>query len=69
MKSGNAIPNRMIVYVRDVMNITGRAERYCRNLMDQICHRFNKPKNSLVTIDEFCEFTGLKKEDVWQYLK
>lgn len=63
------VPNRIVVYARDVENITGRRERAARDLLRRIREANGKRAGQFVTVSEFCQFTGLKKEDVEQFLK
>ncbi len=62
------IPNRMVIYPKDVMNITGRRERTARKLLTRIRKKLNKEKNAFISLEEFCSFTGLKPDHVTQYL-
>lgn len=62
------IPNRIVIYTKDVMNITGRKERAAKKLMAQIRKQYNKKRGGFISIDEFCEFTSLKKESVTVFL-
>lgn len=62
------IPNRIVIYTKDVMNITGRKERAAKRLMAQIRKKYNKKRGGFISIDEFCEFTMLKKESVSAFL-
>jgi hypothetical protein len=63
------VPNRIIIYTKDVVNITGKKERTARNLMSRIRAANGKSKSDLITIDEFCAFTRLKPEHVITFLK
>lgn len=63
------IPNRIIVYPRDVMNITGRGEHAAINLLTKLRKDLKKPLRSLVTVEEFCEYTGIKENQVRPFLK
>jgi hypothetical protein len=63
------LPNRIIVYTKDVVNITGKKERTARNLLARIRKANNKSKTDLVTIEEFCAFTRLRPEHVITFLK
>jgi hypothetical protein len=63
------VPNRIIIYTKDVINITGKKERTARNLMSRIRAANGKSKSDLITIDEFCAFTRLKPEHVITFLK
>ena len=55
---------RIVVYPKDVMTITGRSEKYSRNLLKQIKQQLDKEKHQFVTIYEFCQFTGMDSEQV-----
>ena len=55
---------RIVVYPKDVMTITGRSEKYSRNLLKQIRQQLDKEKHQFVTIYEFCQFTGMNAEQV-----
>ena len=62
------IPNRIVIYAKDIMNITGRKERAARKLLARIRKKYKKKKGEFISIDEFCEFTSLKKESVREFL-
>jgi len=62
------IPNRIVIYAKDIMNITGRKERAARKLLARIRKKYNKKKGDFLTITEFCEFTGIDKELVKSFL-
>jgi hypothetical protein len=62
------IPNRIVIYTKDVMNITGRKERAAKKLMAQMRKQYKKKRGGFISIDEFCEFTSLKKESVNAFL-
>lgn len=62
-------PNRMVIYPKDIMKITGIQDaRTARKFLDKIRKRFKKEKGSLISLDEFCDFTGFKEERVSRYL-
>ena len=62
------IPVRIVIYAKDVINITGRKERAAWKILAQIRKKYNKEKGQFVTIDEFCEYTGIKEERVLPFL-
>lgn len=55
---------RLCVYPKDVQRITGKSERYGRMLLIKIRERFNKEEHQFVSIQDFCNYTGLKKDEV-----
>ena len=59
---------RLCIYPKDVQVVTGRSERYGRSLIRQIKKKFSKENHQLVTIDEFCSYTGLCVNSVRQVL-
>jgi hypothetical protein len=59
---------RICIYPKDVQVVTGRSERYGRNLIRQIKKKFSKESHQLVTIEEFCNYTGLSINSVRQVL-
>lgn len=62
------VPNRIVIYPKDVQNITGKRERTARKLLSDIRKKLGKLKSEFITIDEFCSHTGLKKESVQEFL-
>lgn len=58
----------MIIYAKDIQNVTGRKERTARRILAQIRQHYNKRPTDFVTIKEFCDFTGVKIEDVLPYM-
>jgi hypothetical protein len=62
------IPPRIIVYPKDVENITGRKDRTARTLLQNIRKAFGKQKHQFITIREFCAYTGIDEELVKDYL-
>lgn len=62
------IPNRIVIYAKDIMNITGRKERAARKLLARIRKKYRKKKGEFISIKEFCEFTGLDETLVRSFL-
>ena len=65
MKSGQT---RLCIYPKDVQRITGKSERYGRMLLQKIKQYFEKEEHQFVTVEEFCKYTGFKKDDVVLFL-
>lgn len=55
---------RVCIYPKDVQRITGKSYRSSRLLLLDVKKHFSKQDYQLVSIDEFCQYTGLKSEDV-----
>ncbi len=50
------------------MRITGKSERYSRKLLEKIKIKLAKEDHQFITVQEFCQFTGLKTEQVEPFL-
>jgi hypothetical protein len=61
--------NRLVIYSKDIATITGKTERYARTLMSKIRKALGKANHHLISVKEFCEFTGLSVEEVMRYLR
>ena len=55
---------RICIYPKDIARITGRTEKYARKLLDKIRQQHAKNENQFVSVEEFCQYTGLKIEQV-----
>ncbi len=60
---------RICIYTKDIQSITGRSERYSRNLLAEIKKSNNKLKHQPVTITEFCNYMGLESNHIAHHLK
>ncbi len=60
---------RLCIYPKDIQIVTGKSERYGRDLIKKIKIKNGKEAHQLVTIDEFCNYLGLKVEAVVQKLR
>ena len=60
--------HRICIYPQDVVWITGRSETYARDLLRDIKLLHHKQSHQLVTIEEFCTYTGLPFEGVFNMI-
>lgn len=60
---------RICNYPKDVQLVTGKSERWGRDIIKKIKNNFSKQDHQLVTIDEFCNYMGLDKPTVQQMLR
>ena len=51
------------------MQITGKSERYSREILRKIKTLLKKEKYQLVSVQEFCEFIGLNIEEIKLMIK
>lgn len=65
----NTIPSRIVIYPKDVMNITGRSERTARRLLARLRKQYKKETGAFITVEEFCMFTGFKEDKIIPFLK
>lgn len=59
---------RICIYPKDIQRITGKSERYGRTLILQIKLHYQKLDHHFVSVDEFCQYTGLKAEQVYPFI-
>ena len=64
-----SLPTRIVVYSKDIENITGRGPRTAQRILQRIKKYYNKEKFEYVTIHEFCEFMGIKEDLARGFLK
>ena len=50
---------RICIYPKDVQMVTGKSERWGRDVLRKIKKQFSKEEHQLVTVDEFCNYMGL----------
>ncbi|MBS1667817.1 MAG: hypothetical protein JST58_10610 [Bacteroidetes bacterium] len=62
------IPKRIVIYAKDITNITGRKERTARKLLALIRKKYKKKKGDFITVKEFCEYTGIGIEQVTMFM-
>jgi lipocalin len=59
----------LFIYTKQVMNITGKSERYSRVILNKIKAHYNKEEHQLVTVEEYCKYMGVTIEQIKPYLK
>ncbi len=62
------MPRRIVIYAKDVENMTGRKSRASRKLLQRIREKNGKDKDAFVTVKEFSLFTGIGEEEVMNFL-
>ena len=55
---------RICIYPKDIKRITGKSYRQSTRMLQATKKSLNKLENELVTIEEFCQYAGLKIEQV-----
>ncbi|MFK7031918.1 hypothetical protein V3Q90_06235 [Flavobacterium oreochromis] len=63
-----ATPKRACIYPKDIERITGKSYRQSTRIYNKIKEAYNKPKNSFISIDEFCLYTGLNIEHIQEFI-
>ncbi|RTZ01409.1 hypothetical protein EKL98_15105 [Flavobacterium bomense] len=56
--------NRLCIYPKDIQRITGKSYRQSIRLLQKIRKELNKLQNEFVSVEEFCQYTSLKIEQV-----
>ncbi len=60
---------RICITTTDVMYITGKSERQARNIINDVKDHLRKSKHQVVTIKEFCEYMGIKEEEINHFIR
>lgn len=55
---------RLCIYPKDIQRITGKSHRQSIRLLQNIRKELNKLQNEFVSVEEFCQYTSLKMEQV-----
>jgi hypothetical protein len=55
---------RVCIYPKDVQRITGKTYRQARLFLNKIKNNLNKEPHQLISIEEFCNYSGLQMEHV-----
>jgi hypothetical protein len=55
---------RLCIYPKDIQRITGKSYRQSIRLLQKMRIKLNKLEDDFVSIEEFCQFTSLKIEQV-----
>jgi ribosomal protein S3 len=63
-----SIPQRVVIYTKDVENITGKKNKAARRLLQKVREQSGKTNEELITIHEFCQFTGIPEAVVRPFL-
>jgi predicted RNA-binding protein with EMAP domain len=59
-----AATTRLCIYPKDIQRITGKSYRQSIRLLQNIRKDLNKLQNEFLSIEEFCQYTSLKQEQV-----
>ena len=65
----NMSMQRVVIYPKDIVLLTGKSEKYGRRLLKQIKAKLAKEDHQFVTIEEFCIFTGIPNQVVERLIK
>jgi len=59
---------RLCIYPKDIQRITGKSDRYSRELLRKIRLHLQKQEHQLVTVEEFSTYMGLSFDAVQQFI-
>jgi len=63
------LPIRIVLYPKDVKNITGLSGRAARGIIQRIKNTFGKSSHQFVTVKEFSTFYGIDEELIKDFLQ
>lgn len=55
---------RICIYPADISMLTGRSDSYSRRLLRNIRKDLNKKPRQLISLQEFCDYTGLSIQEI-----
>ena len=61
--------NRICIYPKDIQRITGKSERYGRNLIQKLRTSLGKQSHQFITIKEFSDYSGIELDIINQYIR
>jgi hypothetical protein len=64
----STIPHRIVVYPKDVSNMTGLSHKASRKLLRLVRKHVSKEERSFVTIQDFSSYTGINEEVIKPFL-
>lgn len=62
-------PQRLCIYPKDIVRITGKSERFSRDFLQRIKQKLGKEEHQFITIEEFCKYAGFQVEKVQDLIK
>lgn len=60
---------RIVIYAKDIERITGKSGRHARTILNMIRKKYGKERHQLISLNDFCDYTGLNPEEVANYLR
>lgn len=62
-------PQRLCIYPKDIVRITGKSERFSRDLIQRIKLKLGKEEHQFISIEEFSQYAGLETEKVRELIR
>jgi predicted DNA-binding transcriptional regulator AlpA len=62
------MPQRAVIYIKDVENIIGKSEKTARRLLQKVRKQTGKTNEQFITVEEFCQVTGIPESVVRSFL-
>jgi hypothetical protein len=63
------VPDRIVLFPQDIVNITGLPLHAAQRLIRKIRKALGKPRGAFITVKEFCAFCYLNEEDIQKFLR
>ena len=60
---------RICMYPKDIQIVTGKSYRQSTRLFQAIIKSLNKSEKQFLSVEEFCQFSGLKRDEVEPLIK
>ncbi|MBF2707740.1 hypothetical protein [Flavobacterium soyangense] len=59
---------KVIITTGDIQNVIGIGERQARNIISKMRDYYSKERHQLITVKEFCDYYGIKYDDIYTKL-
>lgn len=59
---------RLCIYPKDIQRITGKSERYCRDLIHKIRKSLHKEEHQVITTEELSTYLGIPLPAIQKYI-
>jgi hypothetical protein len=60
---------RIVIYPKDIMIITGKSERYSREILKKVKAHLSKEEYQYITVNEFCIYMGLDSDQIMKMIQ
>jgi hypothetical protein len=68
-KGPRKVPDRIVLFAQDIVNITGLSLHAANRLIRKIRKAVGKPRGAFITVKEFCAYCHLREDEIEKFLR